>query len=94
MAKSRRDAGAPAAAEPGASASSREHWRADGQPKTRFPTQAEANRSSLQLRLEAGADLDPYLCRICSGWHLGNRPELTARPPSGSAHRYCTVQTV
>jgi len=53
----------------------REHWRADGRPKTRFPTQAEANRSSLQLRLEAGVDLGPYQCRICGGWHLGNSPE-------------------
>jgi hypothetical protein len=51
----------------------REHWRADGQPKTRFPTQGEANRSSLRLRLEEGADLDPYQCRYCDGWHLGNR---------------------
>ena len=42
------------------------------QPKTRFPTQDEANRSALQLRLEEGADLDPYRCRICGGWHLGN----------------------
>ena len=42
---------------PGASA--REHWRADGQPKTRFASEDEANRSSLQLRLEQGADLDP-----------------------------------
>ena len=55
------------------SAVAREHWRADGQPKTRFPTQAEANRSSLRLRLEEGADLNPYRCRYCDGWHLGNR---------------------
>ncbi len=53
----------------------REHWRADGQPKTRFSTQDEANRSSLQARLERGADLDPYQCGFCGGWHLGNRPE-------------------
>ncbi len=56
---------------PHAQGASREHWRADGQPKTRFPTQAEANRSSLQLRLEQGVDLDPYRCKICDGWHLG-----------------------
>jgi hypothetical protein len=53
--------------------SGREHWRTDGQPKTRFATQDEANRSSLQIRLEQGADLDPYECRFCGGWHLGNR---------------------
>jgi hypothetical protein len=52
----------------------REHWRADGQPKTRFASEHEANRSALQLRLEQGADLDPYRCGFCDGWHLGNRP--------------------
>jgi hypothetical protein len=52
----------------------REHWRADGVPKTRFATREEANRSSLQARLERGADLDPYQCGFCGGWHLGNRP--------------------
>jgi hypothetical protein len=72
MAKSRRRGHPRAAPRRDGSAGNREHWRADGMPKTRYPTQAEANRSSLQLRLEAGADLDPYLCRICSGWHLGN----------------------
>ncbi len=74
MAPSRRRRGRPRpTGDPGASpAGSREHWRADGTPKTRYPSQAEANRSSLHLRLEAGADLSPYQCRICSGWHLGN----------------------
>jgi hypothetical protein len=51
----------------------REHWRSDGQPKARFPSQADANRSALRLRLEEGADLDPYRCGFCAGWHLGNR---------------------
>jgi hypothetical protein len=58
---------------PAPGATGREHWRADGQPKTRFASQDEANRSSLQLRLERGADLDPYRCGFCGGWHLGNR---------------------
>jgi len=71
MARSRRRGRRPARPTEGAGGT-REHWRADGRPKTRYATQAEANRSSLQLRLEAGADLDPYLCRICGGWHLGN----------------------
>jgi hypothetical protein len=52
-----------------------DHWRADGQPKTRFPTQDAANRASLRLRLEEGADLDPYPCPYCGGWHLGNRSD-------------------
>jgi hypothetical protein len=59
---------APASGDP-----PREHWRADGRPKHRFATQDEANRSSLRLRLEVGADLDPYRCGICGGWHLGNQ---------------------
>ncbi len=52
--------------------SGREHWRADGQPKTRFASQEDANRSSLYHRLESGSDLDPYLCGFCHGWHLAS----------------------
>jgi len=52
---------------------SREHFRADGAPKTRFDRVEDANRASLRLRLEEGADLDPYRCGYCHGWHLGNR---------------------
>jgi hypothetical protein len=55
----------------------REHWRADGQPKTRFATPDEANRSALRLRLEHGADLHPYRCGFCGGWHLGNQGDRT-----------------
>jgi hypothetical protein len=53
----------------------REHWRSDGVPKTRYDSVAEANRSSLQARLERGVELDPYRCSLCSGWHLGTRRE-------------------
>ena len=52
----------------------RDHWRADGLPKVRFSTEADANRESLRLRLEEGADLDPYPCSFCGDWHLGGRP--------------------
>ena len=55
--------------------SAREHWRQDGQPKSRYADRADANRAALHLRLEAGADLDPYQCSLCGGWHLGNRPD-------------------
>jgi hypothetical protein len=55
------------------SGTAREHWRADGTPKSRFADADEANRASLRLRLEEGADLDPYLCGFCHGWHLGSR---------------------
>ena len=48
------------------------HWRADGEPKTRFRSQADANRACLQARLDHGVDLGAYLCEFCDGWHLGN----------------------
>jgi hypothetical protein len=51
----------------------REHWRADGRPKTRYASSADANRYALQARLEDGVQLDPYVCGICGAWHLGNR---------------------
>jgi hypothetical protein len=73
MAKARRG-GRCSRSAPAHGGTGREHWRADGQPKSRFSSQAEANRSSLRLRLEEGADLDPYQCQFCGGWHLGNRP--------------------
>jgi len=56
---------------PEVSPGGREHWRADGAPKARFTSSDDANRASLQFRLEEGADLDPYRCSYCSGWHLG-----------------------
>lgn len=49
----------------------RDHWRSDGRPKVRFPTEDDANRASLRLRLDEGADLAPYPCSFCGGWHLG-----------------------
>jgi hypothetical protein len=74
MAKARRGRKRPTRSLEGSSGElRREHWRADGQPKTRFARVEEANRASLRLRLEEGADLDPYQCGYCQGWHLGNR---------------------
>jgi hypothetical protein len=53
----------------------REHWRADGAPKSQYRSADEANRYAFQVRLEHGIDLDPYTCSICGQWHLGNRRE-------------------
>ncbi len=64
----RRTGSAPAATE-----SLRAHWRADGTEKRRFPTADAANRAVLHLRLEEGADLHPYPCPYCNGWHLASR---------------------
>lgn len=43
--------------------------------KTRFPSEAEANRFALQVRLEHGNDLAAYRCELCGGWHLGGTGE-------------------
>jgi hypothetical protein len=50
------------------------HWRSDGSPKRRFPSEAEANRAALLARLEHGTELDAYACPFCGDWHLGSRP--------------------
>lgn len=67
----------------------REHWRADGQAKTPFATVDEANRSAMGLRMETGADLDPYRCTWCGAWHLGTRNKgADADPgPAGAGRR-------
>jgi hypothetical protein len=52
------------------------HWRADGEAKTRFSSEAEANRYALQVRLEHGRDLGVYRCELCGGWHLGGSADV------------------
>lgn len=47
------------------------HWRYDGQAKVRYRSEEEANKASLGYRLHEGADLLPYKCEFCGGWHLG-----------------------
>ncbi len=59
--------------DPSTGGGTREHWRADGRPKTSYATVADANRYAFQARLEDGVQLDPYVCGICGAWHLGNR---------------------
>jgi hypothetical protein len=49
------------------------HFRADGTPKNRFSTQADAERAALQARLEHGTTVGSYACAMCGGWHLGTR---------------------
>ena len=51
------------------------HHRADGQPKTRFRSEPDANRAAFSARLDHGAELVAYQCDQCGGWHLGNRSE-------------------
>ena len=59
--------------DPARGGGAREHWRADGGPKTAYGSADEANRAALQARLEHGLDLGAYTCGICARWHLGNR---------------------
>jgi hypothetical protein len=47
------------------------HWRADGSPKVRYRTEAEAHKAGFGYRLEHGTDLHAYECEYCGGWHLG-----------------------
>jgi hypothetical protein len=50
----------------------RQHFRADGAPKTRYDSADAANRASFHHRMEDGIDLVPYRCDHCGGWHLGS----------------------
>jgi len=58
---------------PDATGGQREHWRADGAPKTAYASVDDANRYGLQALLEDGVQLEPYVCGICRQWHVGNR---------------------
>lgn len=51
------------------------HFRADGSPKQRYATQADAERAALQARLEHGITVGSYSCELCGGWHLGSRDD-------------------
>jgi hypothetical protein len=53
------------------------HFRADGTPKTRFSSQADAERAALQARLDHGTTVGSYACEMCGGWHLGTREDDT-----------------
>jgi len=59
--------------DPDSGSGPREHWRADGAPKTAYSSADDANRYGLQALLEDGVQLEPYVCGICGHWHLGNR---------------------
>ena len=50
------------------------HWRADGSPKARFASPADAERAAFDARLHHGTELVSYRCEFCGGWHLGTAP--------------------
>ena len=47
------------------------HWRADGQPKSAYPSQGEALSVADERRFETGVELNVYQCDTCHRWHLG-----------------------
>ena len=51
------------------------HWRADGNPKVRYPSEGDAHKAGFAYRLEHGVDLNAYQCEYCNGWHLGASDE-------------------
>lgn len=48
-----------------------EHWRADGLPKTAYPSQTDALTVALIRRQESGVALNVYQCDVCAAWHMG-----------------------
>ncbi|HUZ10570.1 MAG TPA: hypothetical protein VMU76_10440 [Acidimicrobiales bacterium] len=53
------------------------HWRADGGPKTRFPTEGDAAAAASDQSREAGIELGVYRCDFCDGWHMGRSSAST-----------------
>lgn len=49
------------------------HWREDGQPKQRYPTERIARDAAQERSKEAGVELNVYRCAFCNGWHMGKR---------------------
>jgi hypothetical protein len=46
-----------------------EHFRSDGSPKRRFPTQAAAERHAQRYHLNQ----DLYECSFCGGFHFATK---------------------
>jgi hypothetical protein len=56
------------------------HWREDGRPKVRYPTQRDALLAADDRGQEAGVDLGVYRCPFCDGWHMGKRGGRSPEP--------------
>lgn len=57
------------------------HWREDGQPKQRYPTERIARDAAQERSQEAGVELNVYRCAFCNGWHMGKRGGRAAELP-------------
>jgi len=49
------------------------HFRRDGAPKTRYPTQREAADAAHLRWVVDRVELEVYRCDLCAGWHMGKR---------------------
>jgi hypothetical protein len=49
------------------------HFRRDGAPKNRYPSQKEAADAAHLRWVLDRVELDVYRCDICDGWHMGKR---------------------
>ena len=49
------------------------HWRADGRPKVRYPSQADALGAAEERSRQSDVTLEVYRCDFCGGWHMGSR---------------------
>jgi hypothetical protein len=47
------------------------HFRADGRPKKRFASRAEALAAAADQSNESGLALAAYPCDFCGAWHMG-----------------------
>lgn len=49
------------------------HFRRDGAPKNRYPSEREAADAAHLRWVLDKVELDVYRCDICDGWHMGKR---------------------
>jgi hypothetical protein len=49
------------------------HFTREGQPKSSYRTQAEAQSAAQLAWTLSGVDLDTYRCDYCFQWHMGKR---------------------
>jgi hypothetical protein len=55
------------------------HWRADGAPKVRYGSRAEALSAAYDRGTEEGIELSAYQCDFCDGWHMGRATPRSER---------------
>lgn len=56
-----------------------QHYLRSGRPKVRYEDADDAKGVVLEMRAD-GKDVQDYLCRECSGYHVGNRRHIDLVP--------------